>query len=364
MASLARIALALASLMLAACNFEVPSSSYLAETKLLTVLIEVVELGDLNPDRVGVPSDVPMAEAMPHDRLAFEAYVVDRNGVRIPSAELDSLWFQCGTLDCGEALLDSPLLDRDCSELEDAGLAWDMDVICRLGRGDGVFEFQLPELGQLMTEQRVGTYHGVIGWEGRSAESCFEARRAGDRPLDRCGFVTRAVKIGPSWWMLAYAETIGLQSPIPLPQIPAAVFLQAANRVPEPTFTVTIDGQLRGVWPEQTSFEVEPGARISIDSQYDEAKQFLQSYFLGIPVDSTGQEWLFQPASEVLGEVPYSSNAIVWTGYEPTMERPYPLTWEFVVDEYADPGTSRILLVYFDDRYGEGVATFEFEVQK
>jgi hypothetical protein len=362
---LSLVALGLAALGLAACNFDVPSSTYLVETKLLAVLIDVPTLGDLNPDRVGVPSEVPIAEAMPHDMLAFEAYVVDRSGERIPTEELESLWFQCGPFQCDAVVIEGPhaLFDRDCAELEDAGLPWDMDTVCRIGGGDGRFEFLVPELGQLMAEQRVAQYYGVIAWEGRTAEDCWAARRSGTESLDKCGFIQRSVKIGPSWWMLVYAETIGLQSPIPLTAIPAGVYLQPANRVPVATFTVTINGELRGSWPEQTQFEVAPGDRISIDGQYDEVSQFLQTYFTASSSDPTGQEFLFQPATELLAEIPFSSNAIVWLEYEPTELMPFPLTWDFVVDELADTGTSRILLVYFDDRFGEGVAAFEFEVQ-
>lgn len=354
-----------ATLGLAACNFEVPSSSYLEDTKLIGVLIEVVELGPLNPDRVGVPSEVPIAEAMPQDRLAFEAVVVDREGRQIPAAELDSLWFQCGPFACGESMIEasSELFDRPCAELEDELLPWNMDAVCRLGAGDGRFEFRLPELSQLLIEIRVAQYYGVIAWAGRSAESCWSARRSGDASLDNCGFIQRSVKIGPSWWMLAYAETVGLQSPIPIPQIPAGVYLQPANRVPVASLVVTVDGEARGGWPEQTEFEVEPGARIEIASEYDEVAQFLQAYFLGKPSVS-GDGYLFVPNPETLGEVPYTSNAIVLIEPEAYSEESlFPTSWEFVVDEYAEPGTSRIVMLYFDDRYGEGVAILEFEVR-
>lgn len=353
-----------AALGLTACNFSVPSSSYLFETKLIAVLIDV-ELGDLNADRVGVPSDVPIAEAMPHDTLAFEAFVVDVDGERIANEAIDSLWYQCGPFECDGVVIQGShaLLDRECDELEAQGLPWDMDTVCRIGRGNGRFEFVVPELAQLMAEQRVAQYYGVIAWEGRTAESCWTARRSGTESLDNCGFIQRSVKIGPSWWMLAYAETIGLHSPIPLPAIPAGVYLQAANRVPLPTFSVTIDGQLRGTWPEQTKYEVELGSNISIDSQYDEVAQFLQTYFTATPVDGLGEEFLFKPATEVLAEIPYSTGAIVWTEYEPTSSQPFPATWDFVVDEFGKPGISRVLLLYFDDRFGHGVATFEFEVQ-
>jgi hypothetical protein len=314
---------------------------------------------------VGIPSDVPITEAMPHDRLAFDAFVVDRNGERIPAAELDSLWFQCGTFECGVAAVDpsSSLFDRDCADLEDDGLPWNMDAVCRLGGGDGHFDFVVPELGQLMAEQRFAQYYGVIAWEGRSAESCWSARRSGTESLDRCGFIQRSVKIGPSWWMLVYAETIGLLSPIPLTEIHAAVFLQQANRLPVASFPVTIDGELRGSWPEQTEFEVKPGSRITIDRQYDEFSQFLQTYFMVQYVDPAGADFLFVPGTEVLGEFPYTSNAIVWIVPEDIPDGVVPPSWEFAVDEYAEPGRSRILLVYFDDRYSEGVASFEFEVQ-
>src|SRR5690606_25940569 len=158
--------------------------------------------------------------------------------------------------------------------------------------GDGRFEFRVPELSQLMAEYRIAQYYGVIAWEGRSAESCWSARRSADRSLDRCGFIRRTVKVGPSWWMLVYAEVIGLMSPIPIPESPAGVYLQQANRVPIVSFVVTVDGKLRGAWPEQTEFEVEPGARISIASAYDEPSQFLQTYFAAPPPDSSN-DYLF-----------------------------------------------------------------------
>ncbi|MFO7562897.1 MAG: hypothetical protein R6X02_09675 [Enhygromyxa sp.] len=361
--ALARLSL-LATLGLAACNFEVPSSSYLVETRLLGVLVEVVELGPLHPGRVAVPIDAPIAEALPHDRLAFDAVVVDREGRRLPDAELDSLWFQCGAFDCGEGTIDasSELFDRDCDALEDTGLPWNTDSVCRLGQGDGHFDFVVPDLGQLMTEQRIAHYYGVIGWEGRSASSCWSARRSKRESLDGCGFIRRSLRIGPSWWMLTYAESLGLQSPVPLHQLPAGVFIQLANRVPIVSLPVVIDGQLRGTWPEQTQFEVEPGARISIDPEYDEVSQFLQTYFRFLLPSS--DSFVFVATTEILREIPYSSNAIVWLGFDPDApDLPIPPKWEFVVDEYAEAGTSRIILWYYDDRFAEGVATLEFEVK-
>ena len=295
--------------LLAACNFEVPSSSYLIETKLITVLVEVVEFGPLNPDRVAVPLATAVVEPMPHDRVAFEGFVVEASGERVPTSELDSLWFQCGAFECGEALVDvsSALFERDCEDLEDDGLIWTMDAICRLGGGDGRFEFVVPELGQLLVEQRVTYYYGVFGWNGRSAASCWATRVSADASLDDCGFIQRTVRIGPSWWMLAYAETIGLQSPIPLEKIPGGVYFQQSNREPDPQVLVDIDGEYVGTWPQTQRFAVEAGDRVEIRAVYDETAQFLQTYFT-----VNLATYLFTANVEVVRDRPFTSNAMVW----------------------------------------------------
>jgi hypothetical protein len=363
------LALSVALASLTGCNLEVPSPSYLRQTTLIAVVVEVVELGPINPGRAATPSPAPIAEPMPHDRVVFDAYVVDAAGVRVPAAQLDSLWFQCGAFDCGEAIIDpsSGLFDVDCEDLDgtgELGQLANLDAVCRLGRGDGRFEFELAEIGQILVEQRVAQFYGVIAWEGRSADDCWAARRSRDRPLDRCGFIQRSVKIGPSWAMLVYAELVlGLVSPIPLAQIPLGVLTQQANRVPLPSFEVLVDDVVIGRWPNQDRFTVAAGDRVEIEPKDDLVSQFFQSYFVGRPLDEAGSQWLFLPAAEQTGERVFSSGAIVVLDHDPFGAGVlFPTRWELVVDEYATPGVSRVVLHYFDDRFGEGVATLEFEV--
>ena len=354
-----------------ACNFEVPSASYLRETTLITVLVEVTELGELNPGRVGPPSPAPITEAMPGDRIALDAYVVDVDGLRVPADELDSLWFSCGVFGCGGSNgngtdLSSDQFDRDCADLDgtDDDLALpDLDAVCRLGSGDGRFELEVLPLGPLMVEQRVAQFYGVIAWEGRSAADCWAARRKRDRSLERCGFIQRSVKIGPSWWMLAYADALGLPSSIPIPQIPIATYAQPANRVPLVELDVAVGGEVIGRWPDNQSFAVRAGDRVTIEPFYDETSQLLQSYAVGLAIDEERTRYVFTTAVETTGERVFSSNALLVVEYDPSLNGIlFPERWEVVVDEYAASGTSRVVLHYFDDRYGEGVATLVFEV--
>lgn len=352
------------SLGLASCNFEVPSSSYLSHTKLISVVVEVVELGPLNPGRIGVPSAAPIAEPMPHDRVAFDAVVVDADGRRLPAEELETMWFQCGVYDCSSIIYASVgVAMHPCDEPDELGLSPTTDSICRLGRGNGRFEFTVPELGQQLSKFRVAQYYGVIAWDGRSAESCWAARQ-GDDGIENCAFIQRSVKVGPSWWMLVYADSIGLTTVIPIHQIAAGVLIQPANRVPIVNFVVAVDGEYAGTWPEATKFQAALGSRIEISAVYDPTSQFLQSYFRAERVGEPESEtFLFTAATEILFETAYSSNAIHAVERDPSLPEYVALgKHEFVVDEYAKPETSRIWLVYFDDRFGEGVASFEFEV--
>jgi len=351
---------------LGACNFEVPSSSYLRATKLLTVIVEVIEMGPLNPYRVGTPNPSPIAELMPDDRVVFEAVVADENGERLPASALETLWFQCGVSECGAASLSvkDPRFEVPCDEVGDH---WDeeldgpaaplsMDSVCRIGAGDGRFEFVVPELGQELIDRRIAHYYGVVAWGQRSAASCWAARIAGDQALDNCGFIQRTVRVGPSWWMLVYADSIGLVSPIPIPQIPAGVLIQSANRVPIVSLAVSVDGVEQGSWPEQTQFSARRRSQITVRAEYDEATQLFQSYFLGMATSPTS--FVFFAAAEDLGQTAFTSNAIHALDPDEFGVR----VMEFFVDEYAEPGSSRIVVVYFDNRYAEGVATLEFEV--
>ncbi|PRP92144.1 hypothetical protein ENSA5_50910 [Enhygromyxa salina] len=349
------LALALAAVAMVGCEFTIPAATYIHQTKLISVQGSVVELGPLNPGRVGVPSEAPIAEPMPHDRFAFEATVIDPDRGQVPASELESVWFQCDPFNCGVSGVDriGAVYDVRCEDIEDLT----MDDPCRLGEGDGRFEFELPELGPLLAGTRVAVYYGVIAWGGRSAEDCWTARRDRDELLERCGFIVRNVKVGPSWWLLAYGDSIGIESPIPIWEIPAAVYVQAANRTPRPVIDVFIDGKVVGVYPEQHEFEAAPGSTITLVPGYDPLEQFSQTFFVARQDSETSRFW-FQPGQELIVEFPYTTGAVHAVGGFQFGGTPQ----DFVVDEFADPGTSQIFLVYSDDRYGEGVARLNFEV--
>lgn len=343
-------------LLCAGCNFRVPSPTYISDTKLIAVTAEVAQLGPLNPDRVGVPFASPIAEPMPGDRFAFTGVIVDADGEPLGPDEVESIWFQCGIDDCGAFgwPLDGPAFDVPCDESEISTL----DATCRLGEGDVRFEFEVAELGPLIVDIRVANFYGVFAWDGRSAEDCWSARRSGDTTLEHCAYIQRQVKIGPSWWMLAYAETLGLTSSIPVYQIPIAVYAQQANRVPSAYVDVTIDGEYAGTYPETTQFAARLGDSIHIEIRYDELEQLLQSYFFAL-FDQTTQSYWFQVAQEFMTDTVYTTETIHVVG-----ENEFPVERDFVVDEYGDPGSAQMYIRYTDDRYGEGVARLDFEVER
>ena len=338
------------------CNFQITAPSYLHQTKLVCVIAEVESVGPLNPDRIGMTGASSVAEVMPGDELVFDAVVVDTDGRRLPADQLDSLWFQCGDADCYGSGLNpaDPRYALDCDALDSPSL----DEVCRLGAGEGRVSFTVGELGPDLTDSRVATFYGVIAWEGRSAESCWEARKTELAELENCAFVHRPLKVGPSWWMLAYAESIGLNSPIPVEQFPAPVYGQLANRVPLPIFIVSVDGQVAGSYPQRSTFSVARGATIRLDLGYDPLEQQLQSYYVARQLGESDSYW-FTVAGEVVTDSIYTSKLIHLVGERTYLGAPL----EFVVDAYADPVDSRILVVYRDDRFGEGLAEIDFEIE-
>jgi hypothetical protein len=338
------------------CEFRIPSPTYINETKLIAVKGEVVQLGPLHPDRVGVPFETPIAEAMPGDRFAFEAVVVDPDGNVLGPGEVESLWFQCGVFDCGAfgVPLDGPEYDVRCEDLDVPSL----DVTCLLAEGDARVEFQMGDLAELIVTERVAVFYGVLAWDGRSAQDCWADRRAQKSEVDGCAFTQRSVKIGPSWWMLAYAEALGIPSPIPIWQIPAPVYAQPANRTPSPLIDVTVDGKLLGSYPETTQFTARLGDSIHLDVAYDALQQQTQFYFFARLNDESQVYW-FDLALEYVLDTMFTTGSIHTTGAEGFMAKR-----DFVVDEYAEPGSAQIFVVYADDRYGEGVARLDFEVER
>jgi hypothetical protein len=293
---------------------------------------------------------------MPGDRFAFEAVVVDPNGEALGDDDVESLWFQCGVYDCGAygLLIDAPELDVRCDELDPLTL----DVPCRLAEGGARVEFQISALAEQIANDRVAVFYGVIAWDGRRVEDCWAARRTRTAELDGCAFTQRQVKIGPSWWMLAYAESIGITSPIPIWQMPIGVFAQPANRTPSPLIDVTIDGELVGTYPETTQFTAKLGDSIHLDVEYDPLEQLTQFYFFA-RFDDASQTWWFEPGLEYFIDTLFTTRSIHVVG-----DDGYTVRRDLVVDEYAEPGSAQIFVVYADDRYGEGVARLDFEVER
>lgn len=344
------------ALLVCGCQFRIPSPNYVSETKLIAVKGEVTQLGPLHPGRVGVPFESPIVEAMPGDRFAFEVVVVEPDGEVLGPGEVESMWFQCGVFDCGArgVALDGPEFDVRCDDLESPSL----DQPCRLGEGDARFEFQIAALAELIVGSRVATYYGVVAWDGRSAEDCWAGRRAANAEFEGCAFTQRLVKIGPSWWMLAYAEAIGIPSPIPIWQMPVGVFAQPANRTPSPRIDVTVDGELLGTYPETTQFTVKLGDSIQLDAEYDPLEQLTQLYFFA-RFNEESQTYWFEPGLEYMIDTVFTTESIHDVG-----DNMFPVQRDFVVDEYAEPGSAQMFFVYADDRYGEGVARLDFEVER
>ena len=339
-------------LLAAGCQLRVPSPTYISETKLIAVKAEVTELGPLNPDRVGVPSVSPIAEAMPGDRLALEAVVVDPDGAVLEPDEVESIWFQLGMLE--GLTFEAPELDVPCDELDPHTL----DDVCRIGSGNGRFESVVPNLGALSVDTRIVSFYGVIAWNGRSAEDCWAERRSREAVLDDCGFMQRQVKVGPSWWLLAYAESLGLTSMIPVHQIPIAVYAQQANRVPNPRIEVWVEGELLGSYPDTAEFTARLGDSIHLEIIYDPLEQLMQAYFYAL-FDEESQSYWFQAAQEFMSDTIYTTGSIHVVG-----DDQFGMRRDFVVDEYAEPGSAQMFIRYNDDRYGEGVARLDFEVER
>ena len=347
----------------AGCGFDVPPPSYINGTEVLMVR-HSVEIGPLGPERVGPAfagmEDAPIAEVLPGDRLRLEAVVVDQDGRRLPEHELETLWVQCGR-SCLEARDDFEywLFDPRCDELEDysAGRA------CVLGTGDGAFELEVPQLdprslsGLPLGYASLIGFFGVVAWDGRAAEDCWASRRGDQSQLDNCGFIYHDVLIGPLWWAVANAESLGAESPIE-EQLPALVLYQPANRIPlTPALTVRVDDEVVafGVPPLPT-IDVDPGAQISIDLAFDPLSQSLQRTLIPL-----GGYTAWKLVDEAVYSNTASSGAIRRAGADVPVRGHGRFSYD--VDPEASPGRSRVLILYADGRRAGDVLTVEFEIR-
>ncbi|MFV8756222.1 hypothetical protein ACNOYE_37215 [Nannocystaceae bacterium ST9] len=344
-------------LMLVGCEFAIADWYYVDRPRAMGARVEVVELGPSWPARVGYdPLDPPITEPMPGDVLRLEPLMVDGEGRELEPASIDAIWFQCGTDRCvrdGELVAG---LDDDCSALAE----WTTDSSCKLGAG-GQLEFEVPAIGQLTVFTRYAYYFMVAAVDdSRTAESCWAARQKADHSLDGCVFTDREVKIGPSWLLLVEAALTGLEQDIPVYEIPFAVFGQASNRVPvydtlrlqrhlgDGSMITDVDGPIH----------VRPGERLTVRQHEWRWGYDLQPYFTARET-LTPDTYVFLPAVELMWTEWYTSGSLAriddgTTGFV-----------ELVIDEQAKPGsTSRLILLWGDDRGSEDMRVFEFEVDE
>jgi hypothetical protein len=349
------------------CIEDPPPSSYVEVTEVFTVRHSVVELGPIAPARVGpliAGYDSPIAEVMPGDRLRLEVIVVDTEGLRV--TELETLWVQCGSGPCdlpgwgwGPWSLDNPDYEVGCDER----IVYTTDDFCLLGIGTDALEFVVPELGPEIARgyAQIGLY-GVVAWGGRRVEDCWSARRGERIDLDRCGFIHHSVPLGPVFLVYTRAFDLGLYveyENVDFSAIPDGLLQQPANRIPKtPELEVRVDGeQVASGVPPFPLLRVEPGSSIEISFAFDPLTQLFQRYFLKVGYDDEYDT--FELASEKIYSRTATTGAIVQTGDFEPVEGDGQFT--YVVDEFAQPGISRIWIGYRDVRGGNDYLTVEFE---
>ncbi len=355
-----RLGLELASvglLGLTSCEFVIADWYYIDRPRAMGTRAEVVELGPAWPQRIGFdPLDPAITEPLPGDRLRLEPMIVDAEGREIDPETLDVLWFQCGPDRCvrtGQELLAG--LDTACADLP----AWTMDSGCKLGAG-GAIEFVVPPIGQLTVFARYGYYYMVAAVDdSRTAKECWAARQRSNAPLTGCVFADRELKVGPSWVLLADAALAGLEQDIPVTEIPAPAFAQAANRVPAlGSIPLTREsGELTILDADSGPIAVRPGERFVVQQPVWRPGYDYQVYFTAREAETMGV-YVFLPAAELIWAEWYTSGSLVRldTGDQPGLV-------ELLIDELAKPGTtSRLVVLWGDDRGSEGMRVFEFEV--
>jgi hypothetical protein len=348
--------------LLAGCGFDIPPPSYVTITQIAAVREVVVELGPLHPARVGplftYDDEMPIAEVLPGDRVLLDTVVIDVDGVPLTAEAVETLWLQCGADSCAEQAggLLAPDLDVPCSAL----VAYTTDSFCRLGIGTTEFEFMAPELGPEILGIPYMSFYGIVAWAGRRADDCWIQRIGSKEQLDGCGFIEHSVRVGPKWWMDAYAESIGLPPPSYDPDLlPAALIGEPANRIPRaPELMITIDGELVAKGrPSLETHTVQPGAEIDIALTFDVTSQLLQGSFR--PVDAELMTFTFEP--ERVRSRTLTTGAIRRLGEE------LPVTddgkFRYGVDTFASPGISRVLIGWRDARGANDILTLEFEVE-
>lgn len=344
-------------LLLAGCEFVIADWYYIDRPRVMGARIEVVEFNPLWSARLGFdPIDSPITEPMPGDRVRLEAMIVDGEGRELDPQTIDALWFQCGPDRCASPGGLRIGLDSPCADLPD----WTMDSGCKLGAG-GALEFVVPPIGQLTVFTRYSYFYVVAAVDdSRTAEDCWADRQRADVPLDGCVFADRELKVGPSWLLLVAAALAGLEQDIPVTEIPAPVFIQPANRVPalgSLSMSPVDGGAGRTIDPGDGPVLVRPGTHFRLTNGQWRPNFDYQLYFVARETP-TPDSYVFMPAVEVLWIEWYTSGSLVRID-----DGVYGGPVELLIDEQAKPGTtSRLVVLWGDDRGSEEMRVIEFEV--
>ncbi|MCA9702036.1 MAG: hypothetical protein KC431_31225, partial [Myxococcales bacterium] len=358
------VGLVLASVLGLSCVFQVPSPTYIGETRLIAVQTSVAEFGPLYSSRP--EHGEPVAEVMPGDIKDPGVLFRGVDGLPLAVDAIDSMWLQCGALFCDFVVSGPDLAAYTCAD-QAAHDNYDGNTGCLLGKGDGHFEFEAPEVVELSGIQRNLAVYGVLAWDGMSAETCWQQRRALDQEIENCAFVEHRVYYGPEWLVQLHGYDQGLEPDVPIDQIPAAVFGQPANRPPAlQEIQVEHDGVVDVFDPREMSslpaVATEPGAEIVVTIAFDELLQLQQPIFSAKAVESSNPDPEAEPSYVFVGSVEpvylnlFTSNALhVLT--EPFLTD---TTVELFIDDQAKAGSSWALFVLRDFRGGESVVWLEF----
>jgi hypothetical protein len=320
-------------------NLDVGKPNHIDHIRVLGFRIEVVELAPIWPERVSLdPDDAPIVEALPGDRVQLSAMVVGADGRALPAEDFDAIWLQCAGDSCAGDL-------PACQDIE-----WTNESACRLGRG-GVLEFVAPPPGPSLPDA-VGYMGIVANDEGADAEVCRQGLVAGTTALSKCTIVVGAGLMGPRWPMLHDAVMAGMDIGMPITEIPAAAFGQAANRAPAPGasswFDLESDEPLEG-----SPLRVHAGQQVvtkgpmwrSADHQSFVVAEAVIEHESYVFVDAVERVNLLYFTSGPLRSIERDGDRVV-----------------IEVEEFADPGIAGVILVVGDNRLGLDFHFVEFEV--